>query len=405
MSNAVNNSRAPKRAKGREFKPREPYTHRLRKILEEYPDGSQVLREILQNSDDAKSTEQIFILDHNTYPSDSLFEPDLVNNYERTNLKLDRYQGPALLAKNNTIFKERDFQSLLKLADSEKRDQFDKIGVMGVGFNSIYHITDSPSFITGDKYVILDPHEWYFDGGVQFDFVEDKLAKEYPDQFAPFRTPCNKPYEGTIFRYPLRTDEDSTDSDISKKVYKPEEILDIFQKFYENESINCLLFLKYVECISFYELKEGSTEPELLYMIKLENAGKVRKQRRLIVENIVSMMNKLQSKTLGKNNQLQATYVASFSRQQKGDCKNISSWLILNYLDDLNEAEAYFQDKFNKNIVEYKFVPNVGLAIPLENLNVTGRLFCFLPLPISMPFRVSVHGYFAQTMKTWRLMH
>src|SRR3954447_11530307 len=128
MSNALNNSRAPRRAKGREFKPREPYTHRLRKILEEYPDGSQILREILQNSDDAKSTEQIFILDHNTYPSDSLFEPDLMNNYKRTNLKLDRYQGPALLAKNNTIFEERDFQSLLKLADSEKRDQFDKIG-------------------------------------------------------------------------------------------------------------------------------------------------------------------------------------------------------------------------------------------------------------------------------------
>ncbi|CAG8637814.1 1532_t:CDS:2, partial [Funneliformis mosseae] len=165
MSNNLNNPgtpRTPGRARGREFRPREPYTHRLRKILEEYPDGSQVLREILQNSDDAKSTEQVFILDRNTYPSDSLFEPDLENNYQRTSLKLDRYQGPALLAKNNTIFEERDFQSLLKLADSEKRDQFDKIGVMGVGFNSIYHITDSPSFITGDNYVILDPHEWYF---------------------------------------------------------------------------------------------------------------------------------------------------------------------------------------------------------------------------------------------------
>src|SRR5436305_4614292 len=102
---------------GREFKPKEPYTHRIRKILEEYPDGSQVLREILQNSDDAKSNEQIFILDHNTYPSGTIFDR-----------KLDRYQGPSLLAKNNTIFEERDFQSLLKLADSEKRDQFDKIG-------------------------------------------------------------------------------------------------------------------------------------------------------------------------------------------------------------------------------------------------------------------------------------
>src|ERR1043165_3386390 len=115
---------------------------------------------------------------------------------------------------------------------------------MGVGFNSIYHITDSPSFITGGRYVILDPHEWYFDGGVIFDFVEDGLAKEHPDQFAPFRVSplrisCDEPFKGTAFRYPLRTDEDSKDSNISKKIYKPGAILKMFQSFYENESINC----------------------------------------------------------------------------------------------------------------------------------------------------------------------
>jgi len=102
---------------GRKFKPREPYTHRLSKILEEYPDGSQILREILQNSDDAQVTEQIFILDNNTYPSNKLFDQ-----------KLDRYQGPALLSRNTTIFEEKDYESLLKLANSEKRKQFDKIG-------------------------------------------------------------------------------------------------------------------------------------------------------------------------------------------------------------------------------------------------------------------------------------
>ena len=31
--------------------------------------------------------------------------------------------------------------------------------VMGVGFNSCYHIADSSSFITSDRYVIFDPHE------------------------------------------------------------------------------------------------------------------------------------------------------------------------------------------------------------------------------------------------------
>ncbi|GES91901.1 hypothetical protein GLOIN_2v552263 [Rhizophagus clarus] len=392
----MNNSNAPRRRrKGKGFKPKEPYTHRLRKILDEYPDGSQVLREILQNSDDAKSTEQIFILDHNTYPSNSLLEPD-EDNYDRTNLQLDRYQGPALLAKNNTIFEERDFESLLKLADSEKQDQFDKIGVMGVGFNSIYHITDSPSFITGENYVILDPHEWYFDGGVKFNFIDENLAKEYPDQLAPFRIPCDRQFEGTFFRYPLRTDEDSIDSKISDKVYKPDEILDMFHKFYEKESINCLLFLKYIERIQFYELKEGATEPELLYTIQLENIDDhIRQQRRLIVEKIVPMMKSLKSGELNGSNQIDTSYVASFSRKRNNDTKEISSWLIVNYLDDLLKAEKHFHENFNKYIGDYKFIPNVGLAVPLNNLDAIGRLFCFLPLPIDMPFLVSVHGYFA----------
>jgi hypothetical protein len=89
------------------------------------------------------------------------------------------------------------------------------------------------------------------------------------------------------------------------------------------------------------------------------------------------------------------SYVASFSRQQNRSPKEINSWLILNYLDDLLETETYFQEKFNKSIGNYKFIPNVGLAISLNDLNATGKLFCFLPLPIDMPFLVSVHGYFA----------
>ncbi|RIB05271.1 hypothetical protein C2G38_613650 [Gigaspora rosea] len=150
--------------KGKIFKPREPYTHCLSKILDEYPNGSQILREILQNSDDSKSHTQIFLINHNSYPTNKLIEP-IENGYDKSNLKLDRFQGPAILSKNDTVFEEFDFDSLLKLADSKKHNQFDNIRAMGVGFNSIYHITDSPAFITGDQYVILDPHGWYFDSG------------------------------------------------------------------------------------------------------------------------------------------------------------------------------------------------------------------------------------------------
>ncbi|CAG8617403.1 10376_t:CDS:2, partial [Funneliformis caledonium] len=347
---------------GTSFKPHQPYTHRLRKILDEYPDGSQVLREILQNSDDAKSTEQIFILDHNTYSSNSLFKPDL-----------------------------KKYQVFVELADSEKSNQFDKIGVMGVGFNSIYHITDTPTFITGNNYVILDPHEWYYDGGEKFNFVENNLVQEYPDQFAPFRIQCNEPFNDTLFRYPLRTNNDSK---ISDEIYEPSKILEMFHRFYENNSINSLLFLKFIESITFYELKKGATEPELLYAIQLENADEIREQRCLITKEIVPMMNSLQLGELGVNNQLHTSYIASFCRK-KGDFKENNAWLIFNYLDDLLEAEAHFQENFKRNIGDYKFIPNVGLAVPLNDLPATGTLFCFLPLPICMPFPVSVHGYFA----------
>ncbi|CAG8662479.1 8567_t:CDS:2 [Funneliformis caledonium] len=202
---------------GEEFDQQEPYTRRLSSILDK---GSQILREIHQNSDDTKSTEQIFMLDQS----------------------------------------------------SEKRDQFNKIGVMVIGFNSIYHITDSPSFFTGDKLVILDPHRWYFNGNFQFNFVQKNLAEKFPDSFAPFRIPpfsipCDEPFQGTLFRYPLRND---TISDISKKTFKPKDILEIFH----------------------------ALEPELLYSIQLENANSVREQCRLLAENIVPMMDLLKSKNL-----------------------------------------------------------------------------------------------------------
>jgi len=145
-------------------------------------------------------------------------------------------------------------------------------------------------------------------------------------------------------------------------------------------------------------LKEGATEPELLYTIQLENADEVRQKRRMIVEKIIPMMNLLNEGNLDRNDQLETTYVASFNRQEGDSKESNSEWLILNYLDDLLNAEEYFQEKFNRKIRDYKLIPNVGLAVPLNNLTATGRLFCFLPLPVNMPdisFLVSVHGYFA----------
>ncbi|CAG8578635.1 2163_t:CDS:2 [Gigaspora margarita] len=361
------------------FHPDEEYTTRIKNILTEYPDGTQILKEILQNSDDAQSSEQIFILDHNTYPAEKLFDPEL-----------GRYQGPAFLSANNAIFQEKDFKSLLNLANSAKMNECDKIGVMGIGFNSIFHISDVCSFISGSFYAFIDPHGRGYcktptgQRGTKTNFVNHNLALKHPDQFMPFSTalknnPLNEFYKGTIFRYPLRTDKDAAESKISTKKYQIGQVREMFDTFFKIDNITCLLFLKYIEKISFYELKYGSKIPELIYEIEVINAEEIREKRMLLANNI---RDKKQSEFV---------YQMKFCQKSTKDKTEIKSeWQIVSYIADNDE-------RYNTNVRDCKFVPIVGLAARIDDVSENkGRLYCFLPLPeIEDDFSISINGCFA----------
>jgi len=369
------------------FSPGEPFTTRLRNILSEYPDGLQIFREIIQNSDDAKATKQSFILDHNTHPSTGLLDD-----------RLKCYQGPALLAGNDSTFKEKDFISLLNLADSEKKDDFSQIGSKGVGFNSVYHITDSPQFITDRHFVVLDPHKRFFQGGVKCDFVTDRMSTRYPDQLKPFQIDgidLNMAHEGTLFRYPLRTREDAQISEISNKVYTPTDILAMFSSFYK-DGFYCLMFLKHVEQINFYEWNVGQRVPTLLHSIVVDNANAIRSKRRFLGENVGEVLN-------ADRKAISSDYLIKFRSDnfQTGETR-YSRWCLVNEIGDMLQTERDYADG-----TRHKFVPWVGLAAPLDNLDETlapGKLFCFLPLPINIPSSVCINGYFSVSMNR-RTLH
>ena len=181
-------------------------------------------------------------------PADSLAFDDLA-----------QFQGPALLAHNDATFSEADFRSISNVGDSLKRSQLGKTGRFGVGFNSCYHVTDLPTFISGmfqvaahpsivlsDFYsahivvslnsdcvlragrhlVILDPQCTYLPSisstnpGLRLDFVEGNAERSYPDQFAPYKGFgwTTGFYNGTLFRFPLRTAAMAAVSRISKQV-------------------------------------------------------------------------------------------------------------------------------------------------------------------------------------------
>jgi sacsin len=51
---------------------------------------------------------------------------------------LSEYQGPALLAYNDALFTERDFESLTSLGDSKKIQDKAATGKFGLGFSSVW---------------------------------------------------------------------------------------------------------------------------------------------------------------------------------------------------------------------------------------------------------------------------
>jgi sacsin len=123
---------------------RQPLTSYLRKICRDYPAGAGVLKELLQNADDAgastivrlircssifiKNADKVqrFVLDTRTHPD----SPVLVDG-------LSEYQGAALLAYNDAIFSEEDFESLTSLGDSKKIQDKVATGKFGLGFSSV----------------------------------------------------------------------------------------------------------------------------------------------------------------------------------------------------------------------------------------------------------------------------
>ncbi|KAJ1620205.1 hypothetical protein T492DRAFT_571249, partial [Pavlovales sp. CCMP2436] len=135
------------------FGQHESLTSRLRSILQQYADGMGVVHELIQNADDAGASCVSLLLDEREHGGCSLLKP-----------ALSTWQGPALLCYNDALFSPADFASLCALGSDHKLGAANATGRFGLGFNSVYNLTDLPSFVTGEHLVFLDPHATHLPG-------------------------------------------------------------------------------------------------------------------------------------------------------------------------------------------------------------------------------------------------
>ncbi|XP_060944349.1 sacsin-like [Limanda limanda] len=396
----------------------EPITTRIKNFLKEYDEESDVFKELIQNAEDAGAEVCKFLVDFRVHkdPPESLIDPDMA-----------LCQGPCLGAFNNEQFTAEDWKNIVRVGAASKETQVEKIGKFGLGFNTVYHVTDVPSILSGNSLLILDPNVTHLkkhikhktNPGIKLDLSNQQLFRWFPGQFGPYEHifDCNisrqsppEPYSGTLIKLPFRTEEEALQSEISTTVYHKHNIL-TFQQHLTKNSQTHLLFLKKVDALTLQTISSNASTPPRDDEIEavLTVSKTVVSAVRIPDESFVSKQDLAEKSLLkldGKCKEVidSATVsVVQITSQQSG-VTEVQSWLLYNcFGTDKSLKMALEKNK------EAKFsLPIGGVAVPLNNnpksgklassqTDLVGQAFCFLPLSIHTGLPVNVNGTFAVT--------
>ena len=393
----------PENYEGIEFGQSEELTQRIKNILREYPLDVTVLKELLQNADDAKANKMYVILDKRTHGKER------IPSNEWKDL-----QGPALLVWNDSVFREEDIKGIQQLGLGSKRSEEESIGQYGIGFNVVYHLTDCPSFLSGGETLcVLDPHCRYAPGAKQLKPGRryNNLNEKFWNRWADLKTTyliegtSNCPEElkgGSLFRFPLR----STD-----QLVKQSKLLDHEGKqkgFASGESTTplsawrmhdklkkwapdmkqALFFLNHVTELKFFEIREDSNEMKQTHWFEANLSLDAQKSREELHAHVKAFAGTSTKPDIVR-------YPLSLTERYPGAYGSYSEttgeWIIQQGVGDVQNS-----------VQEWKFAPQVkpkhGIAAPLDIPGgmraFRGNVFCFLPLPTNCNLPAHVNGNF-----------
>ena len=409
--------------------PYEPLTTRLKNILKEYKEGVSVFKELIQNADDAGASKIRFLVDWRHGPTEKLLSPKMVE-----------CQGPALWAYNNAVFTDKDFENINKLAGATKVEDLAKIGRFGLGFNSVYHLTDVPSFVSREYFVMFDPNVNHLGGyvynksrpGIRIDLAANsRPLSAFEDQFQPYhdvfgckiqRKQREKFYfDGTLFRFPFRTLQQKKESEICHSVYDKEKVSELVCSLKESASL-LLLYTQNVNQVELYAVNQGDNPKKMeLELSVTKNTRKIlRSENRLSTTFIEECSNWWQKRLTSSDSEVvipsRCELVTSDIRERLTGLTSKSEkrelWLLTSTVG--TDSSVHLATNEGR---EHGLLPCASAAIKLSDISgngpdvappfclesVQGEAFCFLPLSIPTGLPVHLNGYFAITSNRRRI--
>ena len=375
---------------------REKITNRLRDIVTRYEAPVEVFKELLQNADDAKAQTVKFLFDYtSSYNCTSLINPEM-----------EMFQGPSLYVYNDKKFSEDDFKSILEIGGETKKTDTSKIGRFGLGFNTIYHLTDVPSFVSSNYVHILDPHRFCNEQGLKIDFTSNQeiIQEYYFDQFSVYNgifgcdVFTDKPYDATLFRFPFRTSK--VNSEIKKTgMFDSSKDIDELERSFLDIIELVIYFLQYVQNIEVYERRDIRGEIKLVSRVR--KTYKFRPYPEPFLTHHREHFKKLVACEREDN-------VSSIEIIEI--CSEYKDWTsrkeyILSHASGTGECIDVIKE--SQELKQAFVLPVAAVGIPRElihqpELKKKGtdtkpeeyRIFCFLPIPKKSPYNMHVNGYF-----------
>jgi len=379
------------------FGQREKLTNRLKRILTCYPCEKEILKELLQNADDAKATEICFIKDPRNHPNEKVFKDSW-----------QPLQGPALCVYNNKPFTNADIEGIRNLGEGSKSDDPNQTGQYGVGFNAVYHLTDAPSFISkgeeiGDVLCVFDPHCKFAPGasseepGRMFK-VSTTLQKRFPDVFPCYLGQHFPRDNATVFRFPLRTEHMAQESKISSSSVSLEK-LDTMMEELKNELFEVLLFVNNVKKITICEINRTSGDIENAYTVEAVMSEEDEFKRQAFSSYIKRIGRLFMEGREVLPTDIQVARV-SYVLNITDTLGNQEKWLIVQQMGFEKSVKTSIVNAFKKH--QLGMLPRGGVACLLEKKSVEKRhvqrrkkAYCFLPLPFETNLPVHINGHFA----------
>ncbi|CAG8544962.1 11644_t:CDS:10, partial [Racocetra persica] len=388
---------------GEVYEQNEQLSVRIRNIISDYSLGS-IFPEFLQNADDAGARKICFIIDNRDYRKVNKWSFNFLNkNSDKQNSllsdEMDQWQGPALWIYNDSEFTQHDFESLKKLGMGGKRDNRTKIGRFGIGFNCAYHLTDFPSFVSGEHIVFFDPLEKFLPKagnpplsprGIKINFIEKNFRKRFEDQVFPylgvFDCELKEKFKGTLFRLPLRT----STSELSNQVIKPK---DLRSKLFETiQGHREMLFLRNIEQCSLFQMNIIGNM-ELIWETKIQNMNdEIRGLR--ISHSWEARLYQLEMEIYYKQSRFYE------------NCKYSEIWLICSGGSNLVDKSRFREISKEINLSARGGVAmllSIGDEKSLEELKaerssniplLNGKVYSYLSLPMLTSLGVHINGTF-----------